>query len=192
MNRTNTEPDALYDTGTELLARPLRQRSRALAERLERGAADLLALAGTLTDAEWETRIPKDGRRIGVVVHHVATMYPLEIELALTLADGRALTNVTMDDVHALNAAHASAHDTVSKADALDLLQRNSAAAAAAVRALSDAELDHAAPVSLNAGAPLTCQFFIEDHALRHSYHHLARIRATLDEVERGPRSALD
>ena len=44
----------------------------------------------------------------------------------------------------------------------------------------SDEELDRAAAVSLNAGAPLTCQFFLEDHAVRHSYHHLARIRAAL------------
>jgi hypothetical protein len=68
----------------------------------------------------------------------------------------------------------------VTKEAALDLLRRNSAAAAAAIRVLSDAELDKAAPVSLNADAPLTCQFFIEDHALRHSYHHLAKIRGAI------------
>ena len=44
----------------------------------------------------------------------------------------------------------------------------------------SDEELDRAAPVSLNSDAPLTCQFILEDHAVRHSYHHLARIRAAL------------
>jgi hypothetical protein len=60
------------------------------------------------------------------------------------------------------------------------LLASNSAVAAAAIRALSDAELDRAAPVSLNSDAPLTCQFILEDHAVRHSYHHLARIRAAL------------
>jgi hypothetical protein len=52
--------------------------------------------------------------------------------------------------------------------------------AAAAVRAIPDEALDKAAPVSLNADAPLTCQFFIEDHALRHSFHHLAKIRAAV------------
>jgi hypothetical protein len=82
--------------------------------------------------------------------------------------------------VHDINAKHAKEHDGVTKAAALDLLQRNSAAAAAAIRALSDAQLDEAAPVSLNSDAPLTCQFFLEDHAVRHSYHHLAKIRATL------------
>jgi hypothetical protein len=34
--------------------------------------------------------------------------------------------------------------------------------------------------VSLNSDAPLTCQFMLEDHAVRHSYHHLAKIRAAL------------
>jgi hypothetical protein len=60
------------------------------------------------------------------------------------------------------------------------LLRQNSTAAADAIRELSDEQLDRAATVSLNADAPLTCQFFLEDHAVRHSYHHLARIRTTV------------
>ena len=42
--------------------------------------------------------------------------------------------------------------------------------------ALTDEQLRTAAPVSLYADAPLTSQFVLEDHAVRHSYHHLARI----------------
>ena len=155
-------------------------RAEALAARLESGAGALAAFAGGLTDAEWQTRIPRDGRKIGVVVHHVATMYPLEIQLAQVLAGGEPVAGVTMEDVHAINAAHAMEFDAVTKQAALDLLRRNSAAAAAAIRALSDAELDQAAPISLNFDAPLTCQFMLEDHAVRHSYHHLARIRAVV------------
>lgn len=155
-------------------------RSDALADRLEQGARALADLAGALTDAEWNARIPKDGRKIGVVVHHVASMYPLEIQLAQTMAGGKPVAGVTWDDVHAINAGHAKEHDAVTKEQALDLLRRNSAAAAAAIRALGDAELDRAAPVSLNADAPLTCQFVLEDHAVRHSYHHLAKIRAAV------------
>ena len=84
------------------------------------------------------------------------------------------------DDIHALNASHASENDGITKEAALELLQRNSSAAEEAVRALTDEQLDSAAAVSLNADAPLTCQFFIEDHALRHSYYHLEKIRAAL------------
>lgn len=159
-------------------------RSNALAERLERGAAALAALAVTLTDAEWLTPIPHDGRTVGVVVHHVATMYPLEIQLAQTLAEGKPVTGVTWDAVHAINAKHASEFEDVTKDAALDLLRTNSAAAAAAIRALTGIELDRAAPISLNADAPLTCQFMLEDHAVRHSYHHLAKIRRALETVE--------
>jgi hypothetical protein len=155
-------------------------RTNALAERLEQGARALAGFASALTDAEWQVRLPKDGRKVGVIVHHVATMYPLEIQLAQVLAGGKPVTGVTWDDVHALNAKHAKEHDAVTKEAALDLLQRNSTAAAAAIRALRDEELDQAAPLSLNSDAPLTCQFMLEDHAVRHSYHHLAGIRAAL------------
>jgi len=68
----------------------------------------------------------------------------------------------------------------VTKAATLELLRRNSREAAAAVRAFTDAELDHAARFSLSFGAPVTAQFVIEDHALRHSWHHLARVRKAL------------
>jgi hypothetical protein len=159
------------------------QRTNALAERLEQGARALASVASELTDAQWQTRIPKDGRKVGVVVHHVANMYPLEIQLAQTVAEGKPVAGVTWDAVDEMNAAHAREHDAVTKEEALDLLRRNSAAAAAAIRALNDEDLDQAASVSLNSNAPLTCQFVLEDHAVRHSYHHLARIRAALKPV---------
>lgn len=162
------------------LALSTSRRANALAERLEQGARALEAAASALTEIEWHTRIPGDGRTIGVVVHHVATMYPLEIQLAQALAAGKPITEVTSDVVNQLNAKHVQENSAVTKNEAIELLRRNSAAAASAIRALSDEELDRSETVSLNADAPLTCQFFLEDHAVRHSYHHLARIRAAL------------
>jgi hypothetical protein len=156
------------------------RRANALAERLEQGAGTLEAVASSLTDAMWQRRIPGDGRKIGVVVHHVATMYPLEIQLAQRLAAGKPIDDVTWEAVHELNANHAQTNDACTKEAALELLRRNSAAAAAAIRTLNDEELDRAAGISLNDNAPLTCQFFLEDHPVRHSYHHTARIRAAL------------
>jgi hypothetical protein len=107
-------------------------------------------------------------------------MYPVEIQLAKLLASGQSVTGVTWDVVATINRDHAKENDNVTKEAALALLESNSAAAAAAIRDLTDEELDRAAPVSLNSDAPLTCQFFLEDHAVRHSYHHLARIKAAL------------
>jgi len=161
------------------------QRINALADRLEGGARALAHFASTLQEVEWQTRVPKDGRKIGVIVHHVASVYPLEIQLAKTLAAGKPVVGVTWDAVNEMNATHAKENDAVAKEETLDLLKRNSEAAAAAIRTLSDEQLDQAAPVSLNSDAPLTCQFMLEDHAVRHSYHHLARIQAAVMPMRR-------
>jgi hypothetical protein len=166
----------------EAAARPgaARARSGLLADRLEKGARALAELAGSLRDDEWQTALGKDRRTVGVVVHHVASVYPVEIQLAQTVAAGNAVTGVTMRDIDAMNAAHAADHAAVTRAEAIDLLLANSAVAAAAIRAMTDADLDRAANVSLYEDAPLTCQFVLEDHAVRHSYHHLALIRAAV------------
>lgn len=158
----------------------MNSRAHALAALLEQGASALDHFASGLSESDWQTRLPGDGRKAGVVVHHVASMYPLEIELAQKLAAGGAVTGVRWADVHAINARHAREHDAVTKDGALELLRRNAAAAALAIRAMTDAELDRVAPNSLYGDAPLTCQFMLEDHAVRHSFHHLARLRAAL------------
>ncbi len=159
------------------------RRSEALAERIEEGAAGLAAFAEGLSEAEWRTPVSsggKDRRPIGVIVHHVASVYPIEIDLARAIASGKAVTDVTWEAVAEMNAKHASDQAGVIKAAALELLRRNSRQAAAAVRTFTDDELDRAAPFSLSFAAPVTAQFVVEDHAMRHSWHHLARIRATL------------
>jgi len=152
----------------------------ALASRLEQGARELGRFARTLSDSEWRSRVPHDGRKIGVVVHHVASQYGIEIGLARTVASGEPVTGLSWDDVHKINADHARDHDGATKDETLELLARNSAEAAAAIRALSDEDLRRAVPISLYGDAPLTCQFALEDHAVRHAFHHLAKIRAAL------------
>ena len=158
------------------------RRAELLADRIEEGAAGLAAFAERLSEAEWRTSVSagRDGRPIGVIVHHVASVYPIEIDLARTIASGKAVTAVTWEAVAEMNARHAQDQAAVTKAAALELLRQNSRQAAAAVRAFTDEELDRAAPFSLSFGAPVTAQFVIEDHALRHSWHHLARIRLAL------------
>jgi hypothetical protein len=154
--------------------------AEALARRMEQGIDALIAFANTLTDTQWQTQVPKDGRKVGVVVHHVASVFPIEIQLAQQLAKGQAIAGVSWDDVHAMNAKHAQDNADVTKREAIELLRQNCAAAAAAIRAFSDEELAAAATNSLYADAPLTCQHMLEDHAVRHCYHHLAKIRAAV------------
>jgi cystathionine beta-lyase/cystathionine gamma-synthase len=90
------------------------------------------------------------------------------------------MVGVAWSAVHEMNAKHAKDFAAVTKDEALAAVAANSAAAAAAIRAMSDEDLDRAVPQSLYGDAELTCQFFLEDHAVRHRMHHLARIKAAL------------
>jgi len=188
---TKTKVDAEYlqveairsTDGATAVKNSASQRAALLADRIEEGAAKLAAFAEGLTEAEWRSvgsAAGTDKRAVGVIVHHVASMYPVEIDVAKAVAGGKAVTDVTWEVVAVLNGKHAQEAAEVTKAQALELLRKNSREAAAAVRSLTDEELDRAAPFSLSFGAPVTAQFVIEDHALRHSWHHLARIRQAL------------
>lgn len=166
---------------TTVIERSVSRRAESLAARIEEGAAGLAAFAETLSDAEWNTPVSaKDRRSVGVVVHHVANMYPIEIDVARAVASGKSVSDVSWDVVAQLNAKHAQDNARVSKSAALELLRKNSREAAAAVLTFTDQDLDKAAPFSLSFGAPVTAQFVIEDHAMRHSWHHLAAIRKAL------------
>ena len=157
------------------------RRAESLAARIEQGAAGLATFAEGLSDAEWGTPTsPTDRRTVGQIVNHVALVYPIEVDLARAIASGNAVTDVTWQVVAELNAGHAREHAKVTKAEALKLLRTNSRQAADRVRAFNDEELDRAAPFSLSFGAPVTAQFVVEDHAVRHSWHHLARIRTAV------------
>lgn len=155
-----------------------RVRANTLADRVEEGAELLAAFAEQLTEEEWKMVVTAtDQRTVGVTVHHVANMYPIEVDVVRTIAGGNAITDVTWEVVADINAKHAIEQANVTKSEAVALLRKNSREAAEAIRELTDEQLDAAAPFSLSFGAPVTAQFVIEDHPLRHAWHHLARIR---------------
>jgi len=129
--------------------------------------------------APWQTVCADDGRTVGVLAHHVASALIPETEIVKQLAAGTALTGVTWAMVDQGNAEHASR----SQGEAAELLRRNSAIAAAAIRGLRDDQLDLAAPNSLHAGAPVTTQFWIENHPLAHAHRHLASMQAALSAL---------
>src|SRR5262245_1402348 len=95
------------------------RQAEALAQRLEQGARALAEFAATLSDAEWRTPFgSSDKRKIGVIVHHVASIYPLEIQLAQLLASGKPITGVTWDAVAEVNAGHAAENENATMHEA--------------------------------------------------------------------------
>ena len=154
------------------------RRATLLAERILEGASGLAAFAEGITAEEWARPVGKSDRRtIGVIVDHVANVYPIEIDLARAIASGKDVMDVTWEVVAGVNGKHAADRSSVTKEAAIERLRKASREAADAVRAFTDEQLDRAARFSLSYGAPMTAQFVIEDHPVRHSWHHLAKIR---------------
>src|SRR5436190_100753 len=91
----------------------MKNRVNALAERLELGAQSLVEFAGSLTEEEWQVQVPRDGRKVGVTVHHVGNMYPIEIDVAQLAARGEPIVGVTWEVVADINAKHAREFDGV-------------------------------------------------------------------------------
>ena len=192
--RGDLDPDLPFIHSISMKDKKTNRRAELLADRIEEGAARLADFAGRLTDAEWSTPTTEggeEGRPAGIIIHHVASIYPIEISVAQAVAAGKSVTDVTWEAVAEINAKHATDSANSGKAETIELLLKNSREAADAVRALTDEELDRAAPFSLSFGAPMTAQFVLEDHAVRHSWHHLARLRKALGHHTVNPSSQL-
>jgi hypothetical protein len=94
----NQHDSATNSATIHKIGRSASRRGESLAARIEEGAAGLVAFAEGLSDAEWHTPVSAtDQRSVGVVVHHVASMYPIEIDLARAVACGRSVSDVTWE-----------------------------------------------------------------------------------------------
>jgi len=123
-----------HTTATTKIRSSVARRSASLADRIEEGAALLAAFVEGLSEEEWRAPVSDTDRRsVGLIVHHVASMYPIEIDVARAIASGKAVTDVTWDAVAELNAKHAQEHAEETKATALELLRWNSRGASNAV-----------------------------------------------------------
>ena len=73
----------------------MKTRAEQLPRRIENGFETLAKYAERLSESQWSTVIPPDGRRAGVIIHHVASVYPIEVHLAKEVALGKAIEGIT-------------------------------------------------------------------------------------------------
>jgi uncharacterized damage-inducible protein DinB len=150
----------------------------ALAERVEQANNTLIAAVEQISEADWRKQCASDDRPLGVVVHHVAEAHAFVLGAAQAIAAGGELPTLTWEMVHAGNAEHARQHAGCDKAATLELLRRNSAKAARAIRGLSDEQLSRAGTWGLD--GQVTAQQVIELHMIDHVREHLANIEAAI------------
>ena len=154
-------------------------RAESLAKQFETRAAEMSKALGQLTDADWKKVTAAEKWSVGVTAHHVASSHEAIAGILKTLAAGRSIPGFTLDMLHDGNAKHAREFANCTKAETLALHEKGVAAAAATVRALSDAELESSGTVFT--GAPsMTTQQAIEGILINHIADHLGSIQKTV------------
>jgi hypothetical protein len=154
-------------------------RAESLAKQFEAKAAEMTGVIKGLSDADWKKTTAAEKWSVGVTAHHVAGGHEGILGLVKTVAAGRSITNFTMAMLDEGNAKHAREHAACTKAETLALHEKGAAAAAAAVRALSDAELDQKGTVLAEMPA-MTTQQVIEGILINHVNDHMGSIRKTV------------
>jgi hypothetical protein len=158
-------------------------RGQALATRLEEATETLIAQVESCSEAQWRASAPNEERSVGTMVHHIAVEAPIVAGWGAQVGNGE-IPPITMEIVHAENAAHAAEHASPDKAETLALLRRNTAIAADTLRDLSDAQLDRTVPLPLLGGQPFSAQMIIElvliGHIQGYPHSHLPNIEAAL------------
>jgi hypothetical protein len=153
-------------------------RAETLAKQFEAKAAEMTSTLEKLSDADWK-KTTAEKWTVGVTAHHAAGAHEPIAGIVTTIASGKAMPPFTMDMLNANNAKHAVEFANCTKSETLALHKKGVATAAAAVRALSDAELDRS-------GAPLvgmpamTAQQMIEGILINHVEEHLSSIKKTV------------
>jgi hypothetical protein len=158
------------------------QRAASLADQFERINAALIAAVQACSETDWASTCEGERWPVGVTAHHVAVSYPAFKDLVLGIANGAELPPITPEMLDGFNRQHAvdAAHCT--RAETLDLLRHDGNAAADAVRALSDTQLDRTAAMALTGDAPVSAQRMVE-FMIDHPTDHLASIRTAIGKA---------
>jgi uncharacterized protein (TIGR03083 family) len=154
-------------------------RAESLAKQFETKAAEMTGAITKLSDADWKKVTSAEKWSVGVTAHHVAGGHEAILGIVKTIAAGQSIPNFTMAMLDEMNAKHAREQAGCTKAETLALHAKGAAAAAAAVRALSDAELDRSGTV-LTGAPPMTTQQVVEGILISHITGHLGSIRETV------------
>lgn len=154
-------------------------RAESLAKQFEAKAAEMTGAITKLSDADWKKVTSAEKWSVGVTAHHVAGGHEGILGIVKTIASGQSIPNFTMAMLDEMNAKHAREQAGCTKAETLALHEKGAAAAAATVRALSDAELDRSGTV-LTGVPPMTTQQVVEGILISHITGHLGSIRETV------------
>lgn len=149
-------------------------RAQALAREFERANADAIRVVEDCPAERWQAHHPGENRTVNVLAHHIAVGHQLIAEWVQGIATGQQLPALTMDSFTEPNAQHARQYAQVTQPEVIAAMQQHGAAAARAVRGLSNEQLERAGELL---GRQWRTQDVIEHVLIGHVRNHLDSIR---------------
>jgi PhnB protein len=153
-----------------------RGKGDALAKQIEAKAAEALATLERLSDVDWQTVTQAEKWTVAATAHHYASVLEPICGMIESVASGRSSEPFNPGLIDEMNARHARDYATYSKAETIELLRKGVAAATAAVRRLSDAQLAKSAKV-LSTMPPMSVEQLVTGGLLAHLDEHFGSIR---------------
>ena len=155
------------------------ERAEALAAKFEQENNAVVSTVEQASDDQWKAICKEEGWSVGVTAHHIGGGYPLIAGLLQGLASGADIPPLKAEQLDEANVQHAKEHANCTKEETLEMLRTGGAAAAAAVRGLTDEQLDKTS--SVLAGAPdMSVEQVIENVLIGSATTHLASIKQSI------------
>jgi hypothetical protein len=154
-------------------------KGEAFAKQFEAKVEEVAALLEKLRDADWKKTTAAEKWTVAATAHHVASSYEPVTHIIKTIAAGQALPHFTPQLLDEMNAQHAKEFAGCTKPETIALHKKGAAAAAAAVRGLSDAELARTGTV-FTGMPPVSAEELVKLILLSHIDSHFGSIRKTI------------
>jgi hypothetical protein len=153
-------------------------KAEALAKQFEAKAQEATGVLEKISDTDWKKLTSAEKWPICVVAHHLASAHGAIGGIIKAVATGTAKGDMTMDQLNAMNAKHATDFASCTRAETLALHKKSAAEAAVIVRGLSDDQLTKTGPVLK--GMQMSPEQMVPGVLIRHIDEHLGSIRATI------------
>jgi hypothetical protein len=123
----------------------------------------------------------------GHAIHLASTLDPIA-SMIKAVAAGQSVNSFWLDELGEMNARHAQDYAGCTKAETIELLEKNAARAVATVRELRDDQLARSATLFTGA-PPMTAEQIVTSGLLIHIDEHFGSIRKTVGLTGKEARS---
>jgi len=155
------------------------ERAEKLAAQFEQLNQELIKTIEGCSDAQWQATCKEESWPVAVTAHHIAGGYSPITGLIRAMSAGAEFPSLSMEMIDGLNAQHAQQYANVSRDETIQALRGGGSDAAAAIRSLTDDQLNNTAVILAGDPASTTEQavqaLFIDSTA-----GHLNSIRAAI------------